>query len=272
MREGDLELVLDWAADEGWNPGLHDAAPFAAVDPDGVFIGLVNDEPVAAIACPRYDAGFGFVGLYLVRRDHRGAGLGMRLWRAGHAHLEGMVAGLDSVDAQVANYERWGYRAEGHTYRYGGRGPQGAPDAEACPLEEVPWPEVLAVDARGFPAPREEFLRRWTTQPQGRGLALRSKGRVTGYGVLRRCREGHKIGPLFAPDRRGAESLLDGLVSDLGATEPWWIDAPETNREAILLAEERALVRGFRTSRMYRGPAPDYERAIVFGVTTLELG
>jgi hypothetical protein len=182
MAGGDLEVVLDWAAGENWNPGRHDAAAFEAVDPDGLLIGLVDGEPVAAIACPRYDERFGFVGLYLVRGDHRGSGLAC---------------------------ERWGYRAEGHTYRYAGRGPQGAPEADICSLHDVPWGGVLDVDACGFPARRERFLRLWTTQPQGRALALRSEGRVTGYGVLRRCREGYKVGPLFARDRRGAESLLD---------------------------------------------------------------
>jgi hypothetical protein len=272
MAGGDVEVVLDWAAVEGWNPGLHDAAAFAAVDPEGLLLGLVNGEPIAAIACPRYDGRFGFVGLYLVRGDHRGSGLGMSIWRAGHARLGGIVAGLDAVDAQVGHYERWGYRAEGHTYRYAGRGPQRAPDADVCPLKDVPWSGVLDMDARGFPARRDRFLRLWTTQPEGRALALRSGGRVIGYGVRRRCREGYKVGPLFARDRRGAESLLDGLVSDLQASDPWWIDAPETNPAAIRMAEDRDLVRGLRTSRMYRGRAPDYERSTVFGVTTLELG
>jgi hypothetical protein len=107
MAGSELEVVLDWAAGEGWNPGRHDAAAFAAVDPDGLMVGLVNGEPVAAIACPRYDGRFGFVGLYLVRSDHRGSGLGMSIWRAGHANLKGIVAGLDSVDAQVGHHERW---------------------------------------------------------------------------------------------------------------------------------------------------------------------
>jgi hypothetical protein len=54
-RDGrrDLEVVLDWAAGECWNPGRHDATAFEAVDPDGLLIGLVDGEPVAAIACPR---------------------------------------------------------------------------------------------------------------------------------------------------------------------------------------------------------------------------
>ena len=35
MTETDLGLALDWAAAEGWNPGLHDAHCFYAADPEG---------------------------------------------------------------------------------------------------------------------------------------------------------------------------------------------------------------------------------------------
>ena len=34
-----VETVIDWAAAEGWNPGLGDAACFYAIDPNGFFMG-----------------------------------------------------------------------------------------------------------------------------------------------------------------------------------------------------------------------------------------
>jgi len=53
MRSDEVELALDWAAREGWNPGLHDAAPFFAADPEGFLIGLLDGEPAAtAMAIP----------------------------------------------------------------------------------------------------------------------------------------------------------------------------------------------------------------------------
>lgn len=272
MRRADLEIALEWAAGEGWNPGRHDADCFARPDPDGLLIGCLRGQPVASIACPRYGPRFGFVGLYLVRPDLRGRGLGMSLWRAGHRHLAGRTVGLDAVDAQVANYERSGYRVESHTHRHLGRGPAGAPLPGLLEIGEVAWDEVLAVDARGFPATRAEFLREWTAQPGTRALALSRDGAVAGFGVRRRCRDGYKVGPLFAPDRAGADALLDGLVDGLRPGEPWWIDTPATNPRALDLAADRGLERTFRTARMYRGEPPAYERECVFGVTTLELG
>ena len=84
--------------------------------------------------------------------------------------------------------------------------------------------------------------------------------------------EGHKVGPLFAGDPAGADAILDGLVAELTPEHPWWIDAPDTNPAAVELARERGLEPVFRTARMYRGEPPAYERDLVFGVTTLELG
>ena len=35
MPFSEVETAIDWAAREGWNPGLSDAACFHAVDPNG---------------------------------------------------------------------------------------------------------------------------------------------------------------------------------------------------------------------------------------------
>ncbi len=33
MTRSEVDLALDWAAAEGWNPGVHDAESFYAADP-----------------------------------------------------------------------------------------------------------------------------------------------------------------------------------------------------------------------------------------------
>ena len=47
MRPNEMRLVADWAAAEGWNPGLADAACFAAVDPKGFLVGELDSVPAA---------------------------------------------------------------------------------------------------------------------------------------------------------------------------------------------------------------------------------
>ena len=62
LDERELETMLDWAADEGWNPGLHDGAAFRAADPGG-FVGLfVDGDLIVTASMVRYDATFAFFG------------------------------------------------------------------------------------------------------------------------------------------------------------------------------------------------------------------
>ena len=74
MRTDEIPLVLNWAAAEGWNPGLADDACFATVDPKGFLIGELDGVPAATISCVNYDENFAFLGFYIVRQDLRGCG------------------------------------------------------------------------------------------------------------------------------------------------------------------------------------------------------
>ena len=42
MTRAELDIGIGWAADEGWNPGLHDADSFYATDPGGFLIGRLR--------------------------------------------------------------------------------------------------------------------------------------------------------------------------------------------------------------------------------------
>jgi len=94
---------------------------------------------------------------------------------------------------------------------------------------------------------------------------------VAGYGVIRRCREGFKIGPLFADDEKGADLLFRGLAAKSGG-ETIYLDPPEPNAPAIALAERYGLEQVFETARMYKNGLPDLPTARIFGMTTFELG
>ena len=50
MNRADVDTAVDWAAGEGWNPGLDDADCFYATDPNGFLIGRLDGEPVASIS------------------------------------------------------------------------------------------------------------------------------------------------------------------------------------------------------------------------------
>jgi Acetyltransferase (GNAT) domain len=61
MTRPELDVAVEWAADEGWNPGLKDADCFHRTDSDGFLMGFRDGEPVASISVVRYDGAFGFL-------------------------------------------------------------------------------------------------------------------------------------------------------------------------------------------------------------------
>ena len=166
MRPAEIAIAVDWAASEGWNPGLGDAACFNTIDPEGFLIGELEGAPAATISCLNYDSAFAFLGFYLVRRDLRGRGYGLRIWNRAIAHAGTRTIGLDGVVAQQQNYRKSGFRLAYANIRYGGTSAgMSRPLAGVVPLTKVPFATVEVDDARVFPAPRSAFLRAWISAP-----------------------------------------------------------------------------------------------------------
>ena len=120
MTPAEMVLAADWAAAEGWNPGLADAPCFATVDPAGFLIGELDGAPAATISNVNYSDGFAFLGFYIVRPDLRGRGYGLAIWCAAIAHAGKRVIGLDGVIAQQNNYRKSGFALAHRNIRFGG--------------------------------------------------------------------------------------------------------------------------------------------------------
>ena len=272
MRPDEISIAVSWAAAEGWNPGLADDLCFAAADPDGFFIGELDGAPAATVSCVNYGDSFAFLGFYIVREDLRGRGYGLRIWDAAINHAGSRVIGLDGVVAQQENYRKSGFKLAYANVRYGGTvEAPAAPQGGVIALSDLPLAAVEAYDATVFPAPRTAFLRRWIGTPAHVGRALLRDGALAGWGVIRPCRKGRKIGPLFADDRAAAEAVLSALLASVGEGEVF-LDVPSVNRDAISLAENLGLAPVFETARMYTGAIPHLQLERVFGVTSFELG
>lgn len=269
--EADWAVVREWAADEGWNPGLDDTPSFFAQDPEGFFLGRIDGEPVSAVSVVNYDERYAFLGFYLVRPDLRGRGYGLATWNAGLKHAGQRTVGLDGVVAQQSNYRRSGFAPAHRTARYtgvprpsAGHHADGVRHATAADV-----PELHAYDSACQPADRPRFLDLWLTTP-GHTVLVRHSGRhITGYGVVRPGTDMPRIGPLFADSAADASALLSALAPPQG---PVAIDVPEVNGPAVALAEAHGLTPGFETARMYTGPVRPHAQDRIFGVTTLELG
>lgn len=266
----EVDVLLNWAAGEGWNPGLYDATPFRAVDPKGFLGAFVEGKLVSGISAVKYDAGFGFVGLYITSPDERGRGYGRSVWNAGIARLEGCTIGLDGVPAQQENYGNKGFAKAYGNVRYSGHysGAIGM-SGDCFPITSALYAKIIEYDGAYFPAIRSDFLTEWLGAAH-RAFVCIEADQVAGYGVARKCRSGCKIGPLFAHSLEAASALLSSLALECEGHVV--LDVPVYQKGFMALLEAGGLQPGFETARMYRGKAPVIDRDGVFAITSLELG
>lgn len=281
MTRSEVDNLVDWAAREGWNPGLHDADVFWATDSEAFIAADLGGVLIGGGAITSYNGEFGFMGFFIVRPEYRGRGLGNALWHARRERLinrlhPGATIGLDGVFDMQAYYAKGGFVFSHRDMRFRAEIPAHvatSPDDGKCiiALAAVPFEQVLDYDRTCFPAPRPGFLREWLSQPDALALGYQRNGALSGYGVVRRCRDGCKVGPLFADDPQVAEGLYTHLAG-FAAGGPLFLDVPENNPAAIKLVEQNRMAEVFGCARMYLGPPPVLAHERIFGVTTFELG
>lgn len=272
MQAEEIQIAIDWAAREGWNPGIHDAETFYQADPNGFFIGELDGQPVAVGSAVAYDDQFAFCGLYIVHPDYRSQGYGIALTQERLRYVGQRNAGIDGVVENIPIYQRIGYRLAYHNIRYQGTATDIHKAATGIiALSEVPFECIEAYDALCFPAKRSGFLKAWINQTDGLAIGYYKNGQLQGYAVRRRCIEGYKIGPLFADDYALAECLFQALQQDITG-EKIFLDIMEINPAAQRLVAKYDMQAVFSTGRMYLHGQPKLADRKIFGITTFELG
>jgi len=279
MTHAEVGELVAWAAAEGWNPGLHDADVFWATDPDAFIAADLDSELVGGGAITSYGGDYGFMGFFIVRPEFRGRGFGNTLWHARRDRLikrlkPGAPIGMDGVFDMQPYYAKGGFTFSHRNMRFRMEVPAGTTaqaTSNIVALTDIPFEQVRAYDRTCFPAAREVFLEKWICLRDAQALGFVQGGALRGYGVIRRCGEGCKIGPLFADDAEIAETLFTQLLP-FAAGGPVFLDAPENNEDAMALVGRHGMEEVFGCARMYLGPVPDVAHHKTFGVTTFELG
>lgn len=166
MTRTELDTLVEWAANEGWNPGRHDAQIFWETDPEGFVAAELGGELIGGGSIVSYGGRFGFMGFFIIRPDHRSQGLGRRLWFHRRDRLISRlqapaVIGMDGVFDMQVFYARGGFVLCNRDLRFEGAGAAVAPADTLEDLASVPFAEVSRYDAAHFPAPRDRFLKAW---------------------------------------------------------------------------------------------------------------
>lgn len=275
MRPDEVPMLVEWARVEGWNPGLRDAELAWAVDPEAFVAVREGDELVAGGTIFSYEGDFGFMGLFMVKPDLRGAGLGRALWTYRRDRLiarlkPGASIGMDGVFAMMPLYTSGGFRLAYRDVRFEGTA-SGKRDPDVVAATDVPFEAIDSYDRRHAPAPRTRLLHGWVHQEGALTAALTDGGTVVGYGVLRPCVIGYRFGPLLADTPDAARRLAEHLMGAVSGA-PVQLDVPEPNEAAMNMAAGWGMRESFGCARMYHGEDPQLPVERIFGVTSFEFG
>ncbi len=276
LDKSGLDILIGWAKNEGWNPGLHDAEAFWNADPDG-FVGYFHqNELIAGGAIVSYGGEFGFMGLFIVHPEFRGQGIGQKLWFERRGLLLNRLKpessiGMDGVVAMQPFYEKGGFHIVFRDERYERLGEPFEVHQSISVITEEDLDSIHAYDLACFGFDRSKFLESWLSLPNHQTFKYSDQTGLKGFAVLRKTGVGFKIGPLFAENEKVAEELYKACLNSAQG-EPVYLDIPVVNSAAVALIKKFEAKYVFECARMYHGKPPKVDINKIFGITTFELG
>lgn len=271
-----VQTLVNWAQQEGWNPGKYDYEVFYNTDPDGFYGFYLEDKLIAGGAVVSYNAEYGFMGLFIVAPAHRGSGIGHKLWYLRRDLLlsrlnQGASIGMDGVVDMQSFYAKGGFNIAFKDERYECLGRNLEVSSYVSNVTQKDFTQIQNYDTTCFGFNRTTFLQNWLRMPNSRAFKYTNGGNMLGYAVIREADSGYKIGPLFAENNEVAEALYRACLNH-ATGQNVYLDIPMINRGAVDLIKTYNAKYVFECARMYYGNAPKIDMNKVYGITTFELG
>jgi predicted GNAT family N-acyltransferase len=269
----EMPLLFHLCSNDGRNPGLNDSDLFYRFDMNGFFIAINNNTLIGSISSIAYDETFGFIGMHLLLPEFQNTAVEEKLLEAAIQKLGKRNIGLNCYETQVDYYTQHGFKPAHNIFTY-----EGISERKTISMENIvspfmhPLDLLLEIDKQSFPYNRKEFLPLWLQQSKSLLLAKLIDNKYTGYGLYLPCANGNKISPLVSIDPDTAEHLLTVLVHHMNEGVHFSLDIPDTNEQAILLAEKMNMKKIKTTVRMYLNGNPGLSLNNVYGFTNYEIG
>lgn len=271
-----LKTLVQWAEEEGWNPGPKDAEVYWETDPDGFYGYYLKDELIAGGSIVSYNGEFGFMGFFIVKPKYRALGIGRKLWHQRRDTLlarlhKGAAIGMDGVIDMQPFYQKGGFEIAFRDERHEKIGEEFTIHPNISKITDDDLDSILAYDLDCFGFNRSTFIKAWLKLPDNRTFKYQENGEFKGFAIVRKANTGYKICPLFANNTSIAEELYKAcLNSAIG--ESVYLDIPLVNENAVSLTKKYNTTYVFECARMYLGNPPQNNIQRTFGITTFELG
>ncbi len=272
----EFKTLVNWAALEGWNPGLQDAEIFWATDSNGFYGYFEDNTLIGGGSIVSYDGQLGFMGFFIVHPDYRANGIGRTLWQQRRDTLlsrlqKDAAIGMDGVVAMQPFYQKGGFEIAYRDERYEKTGSSYPINPLVQTVTENDFEAISALDLECFGVARPHFLSLWLKASNAKAFKYITHNNLAGFAVIRECQTGYKIGPLFAENERVASALYERCLTE-AINELVYLDIPVCNESAVALVKKYQATYVFECARMYYGKPPKISTEKVFGITSFELG
>jgi len=262
-KRTDTNYVADSVEQARWGYTKSDVERCWRCEPNGCFIAEVSHEPVGHVFSINYGK-MGWIGLLIVKEEHRQRGIGTLLTRTAMDYLRNAGADtirLEAVERAVPLYQRLGFVEEFDSLRFSKQLKQGEGFASSIQttivgMEEEDLDAVARFDSRYFGANRLRVLNSLYRESPQLCFVARKKNLVAGYIMGRKIPNAYRIGPWVCTNehQQVASNLLFACINAMDSIETEVrIGAPAPNKAGTKLMEKLGFKLVSKSVRMVWG-------------------
>ncbi|HEY4744719.1 MAG TPA: GNAT family N-acetyltransferase [Desulfuromonadaceae bacterium] len=265
FRTADTAAFLNLASAEGWVAEPWEFDFLLAAFPRGCFCARDAAGTATAFVTSLRHGRSGWIGNLIVRADCRGRGIGEALFMRSLNALRDAGAETIWLTASKSGkslYAKHGFSTIDTIIRWTGRGKGHHREPDPAEGSDAAATSVSAIDYQAWGDRRDGLL----AVTVGRGRLLL---RDTGFLVIQPSGAAVQFGPFSALDHTTAEQLLDAALRTIPHTTTVYLDAPASNRSALLHLNRRRMRISGSNELMYAGVRPEYRPEFMYGLATM---
>ncbi len=272
MRQEDAAAACALTATEDWGFDESDFRRILDLWPGGSFVSEHDGEIVGMVTTSSYEI-TGWIGNVLVDASHRSSGMGSALVERALSHLD--EKGMRSIllyayEGLEGFYEGLGFERLNSYSSYRGRIRASRRRLRTERMRAEDMPDINRLDHYSFGDDRSRLLARILEEFPDTSLVSRSQGEVVGYAMAMTSDVLTNIGPVVSIGPGCETLLLESMGLVLEGREAFLVTASPSPFEELL--DGLGLVKGFRVTRMARGPKPKEELDTTLAICALEKG
>lgn len=273
MTSCDIPLGMRLKDQAGWNQLPADWRRFLDLEPEGCFVGLWEDRPVATTTTCTFGA-VGWIAMVLVDESYRHRGIASALVTRAIDYLETRSVASVRLDATRFGrpvYERIGFVAQGEFVRMQGIARRSRPATQGDRAAPEDLETLARLDHEATRTDRRRLLERLMIENPASVRVIRAGEEIEGYAMLRPGANATQIGPAVARSAEVGVALADWALGQLEG-QPVFLDVPLDNPAAIQWARESGLEEQRRFTRMVRGQPVEEDTALLWASSGPEKG